>query len=1542
MTAEALDYLSTPSPGAEELATLLSIAVQIEPALIRAIRLGLAPRRDVSAEADLWFSDWVGVRGSDSIRLRDDIVPALRERLVARLAADPADPAWQLWDLVARVHAGRSAALLLEEHLTWTAVRAMAGDSTAPDLDEALRPALRAVVLEGRTGVSEWFAGAWHRLPGPVRGTVTAWQLLQTSADASSASDIAPETYLDLADVYTLGSCIPDTEILVRHDGTNLVLNDHGADGNHLITVPDTRPRVLQLRQPTIQGPQRQTLRIDPDHVESVPVGDSTVWVQTGRGTIYEISPSPADPQHPAATHTVDLAFRTASAGAKPRTSPDGTASNDADELRQRCRDVRSRTLPVDDALVERIESEVADYRRYLDGSPALPPGELAERLPLMGWLIYEASLIAVQRTEAGYESMEPDRRRLSDESVRLVARLADAARALPWPQHAPRALGAVRAQALAAAKRDTEVGYDQAFILLEEARAKLEAFRASVGNLPSAVLPVDEMQVQLSLAEIGIACRTAEAGLGHWAEHHPEDATEVAAQWALRMYRNLSHALETGMAIRDQLARIQHEYGFVYAVDEYRLTLVTSLQNPAILAARIALVLLVLSHSAEQLGEQPEGGEMTWQQYRQVLVDRFVTFNSEIERPVFGRDGVPHKPTQATIRSIVQLRLMFALLATGITLASDMDADPVLARHRLDDEAVEALSAWLAGTGDGGRRGDAGIIGTATMPFFIDAVERSRAEFGVRSGYREWRRRWFVLDRYANEPGRRERVEVLLHGAVSTASPLDAAPDEPSATEVEPARRPAGTLSDPVRRALARDDLLQLAADADRALGVVRQREALARTARRDHSPWQVAVDHYLRLADSDEEWAVRGQALSHAATIIRFCTLAGIALHTGEDPADLYARALQERPVQRVRSDKRSTDAMTLDVIVAHRAARERRLRGEHVDRHQFGGQISDFLLGTGTEPYRDRILYEIGASLLMAGSADQVADALRDADYQNQDTLRTQFFSRHRQDFVLALSAWQQGDDPEASQRLAASLDQVRGRLEDIVHELSATLSLAEHIATRGDVRRAVNLAREALTVVERLGSRGSIVAAASGPLFLALQRVRGDIALLASQLPGPQAAELGMSVCISAKRNGTANLLRTGRSALNPQTKGLLDEIVSVETLGVPESEEVDSGAKLSRLRAELAQAVSPMLADTVLPARTDTRSMIHNVGSRYAVDYAALPDSVNHRPSWFRSTIYPGGPVEFDQLASTEHLQSLFAGGTQHRNGATKSAMNYMSVDWFALGVELLPAGLRRQLHSATRDRPLEVVISPHAGLYHVPWVALAIDVRGTRLIERAVVVQTPTLATLAGASAPIVAGPALVQLVGRAESGVDIREEQAAWGLVNEPDGRAPLAECSVPAGPPAIPVPDNSLSEALARRPDGWQFVHIAAHCSGRGFFQTLELPEPLSAAQAMTLRWPPSVLMSSCFVAPLSDETGLDQFSFTIALLSGGSRCVVTGVHEMPDAIVGHIAAAIVSQVLSSPTSLPIALRNAQLAALAVGRRIIDWAPFVAYTRD
>jgi hypothetical protein len=265
------------------------------------------------------------------------------------------------------------------------------------------------------------------------------------------------------------------------------------------------------------------------------------------------------------------------------------------------------------------------------------------------------------------------------------------------------------------------------------------------------------------------------------------------------------------------------------------------------------------------------------------------------------------------------------------------------------------------------------------------------------------------------------------------------------------------------------------------------------------------------------------------------------------------------------------------------------------------------------------------------------------------------------------------------------------------------------------------------------------------------------------------------------------------------------------------------------------------------------------------------------------------------------------------------------------VDWADLATDLLPEALRADLAASETHRPIELVISAHSWLSMVPWPALRI---GTfRLVERAIITQTPALTCLHHPRPPKVGGRALVRLVGDTE-GVAVSAERVAWGL---PEGNKSVAysacDVATTGGPPQEL---GRIDDALGR----WGFAHFAAHGDGRGLAQHLLFPEEeLSFRHALTLRWPGSVLMASCHVGLVLNVTEAEPINLVMGLLSGGARCVVAGIASVDDLGTGQAAGRIVRAIRERPQSLDVALREAQLAA--IDQPEVQWALLAAYTQ-
>jgi hypothetical protein len=437
---------------------------------------------------------------------------------------------------------------------------------------------------------------------------------------------------------------------------------------------------------------------------------------------------------------------------------------------------VRSRAQAIDGDLVRTVEDEVQAYRAVLERNPRQrPPDDLVEPLWMIGWLIYEASMGLLWGIAPAFESLEGERGERSRADAALVVRLADAARELPWPEFAPRALGAIRAHALVESKRDTELGFDAANMHHREARKKQKSYIDSHGREPGReryILGLEEVLLQLALAETGTACRTAERVLGLWAEELDKDERDAtwtegeSGRWTKRMFRQLYDGVAIGERALSVADGIRTRHGFTFEVDAERLAMPTAFRNPAIMTCRALLLVYSMCPEMQRLGEEPIGTD-SWTKFREDLITRFDRAFEYLREPVARADGSDWRLLFDHLRSMVQICLHLGLLLPAHELSSDLVVDETLTLRRLDDDAVEAISAWLAAEVDGRQRGDGNIIGTASKPSFIGSVEDCRTDGGTAADYREWRRRWYVLDRYWESDGRAERMERILGGPV-------------------------------------------------------------------------------------------------------------------------------------------------------------------------------------------------------------------------------------------------------------------------------------------------------------------------------------------------------------------------------------------------------------------------------------------------------------------------------------------------------------------------------------------------------------------------------------------------------------------------------------------------------------------------------------------------------------------------------------------------------------------------------------------------------
>ncbi len=269
--------------GVAALAEVVSLAVHIEPALLRAARLALLPDVDVSAEADLWWSPLVESRGPLGFVLGAEVAEVLRGRLAARpqVLADA-------WALTERMHRGSPPAVQLEERVAWLSAR----PGGEEEVDRELLSAVKAMVGAPDQGanVARWAARAVPRLPEDVRSSQAAW-LLAMGAGARIggrrvlAGDPPPGTAARLAAV--LPEDITEAAVGLRLFEGAVELTYPPRPRAHRISVPASDALVLRVSGADDNGmPRTVALRYGDVRVVDA-AGD--VAVEDGLGASHRL-----------------------------------------------------------------------------------------------------------------------------------------------------------------------------------------------------------------------------------------------------------------------------------------------------------------------------------------------------------------------------------------------------------------------------------------------------------------------------------------------------------------------------------------------------------------------------------------------------------------------------------------------------------------------------------------------------------------------------------------------------------------------------------------------------------------------------------------------------------------------------------------------------------------------------------------------------------------------------------------------------------------------------------------------------------------------------------------------------------------------------------------------------------------------------------------------------------------------------------------------------------------------------------------------------
>jgi len=280
--------LARSRPNLVDLAALASLAVHVEPFLLRRLRLRFLPRSDASLEADLAFSE-LATSHAGSFELDPAFLPALRIHLARRGWVDEAR------DIIASTHVDLSIALQIEEEIIFLTLKKSAG--WEDQVSELLARAAKAA--RDRQEVARWAFRAIQELPKEVQTTDGFWLLADTSSKrtgrAPPLGPIPAANYLRLANV--LDTLSPRTvDVGAIRDRNDLLLTIPPTQADFLFPVPETFPVPLIIKSEE----KTDELKLDTSAgtaFAKVPnISSGPITVQTLGGKIYIIPASGAAP----------------------------------------------------------------------------------------------------------------------------------------------------------------------------------------------------------------------------------------------------------------------------------------------------------------------------------------------------------------------------------------------------------------------------------------------------------------------------------------------------------------------------------------------------------------------------------------------------------------------------------------------------------------------------------------------------------------------------------------------------------------------------------------------------------------------------------------------------------------------------------------------------------------------------------------------------------------------------------------------------------------------------------------------------------------------------------------------------------------------------------------------------------------------------------------------------------------------------------------------------------------------------------------------
>jgi len=221
-----IDALAQRNEDAARLAMLASIAVQVEPELLRALRLQM-PNADPGAEADVWLSDLVESQSALAMTLRPDVRELLQEKL-----RQDRDAFTAASETLLRVHGDIPEVTRVEEQVTIESL--IGGDAAKDRINTLLAPIVAAMENAPHKGLARWAVRAFDAVPQTARETEAVWRMMRASSVTRAVA--APESTTE--PVESLLSDLPRRKVTLRLLPDRLEI-EAARDGRPVVMVSD-------------------------------------------------------------------------------------------------------------------------------------------------------------------------------------------------------------------------------------------------------------------------------------------------------------------------------------------------------------------------------------------------------------------------------------------------------------------------------------------------------------------------------------------------------------------------------------------------------------------------------------------------------------------------------------------------------------------------------------------------------------------------------------------------------------------------------------------------------------------------------------------------------------------------------------------------------------------------------------------------------------------------------------------------------------------------------------------------------------------------------------------------------------------------------------------------------------------------------------------------------------------------------------------------------------------------------------------------------